>query len=298
VLLGNGAISPYADPTGENLGSRVVRLKLFPNAGLDALDFSGGEGTTDPGNLSLTVGVIGGELALVRPLLVFLRLHSPRPSLPREMLRVERVVLLEPAECFNVKVRLTRLGESVINEPPRVSHGVPFQQEGGKGGLFFREAELVHLVRPVELLVEVPHDLLRLLDSVFVSRKGKRKLRLHAAPIEMLVVLEEAPAGAEDEVKAVSLRVLLYFTAFDEACFLQRFEVLPQLVFENMRAVLERFEPAEPGTADLCIVFLKRKVFRSLRAVDIREVEVQVLIECEILIGSRFSIRAKFRQKV
>jgi hypothetical protein len=297
MLLGNGAVGSLADPAGDNLCSRMLRLKLFPNPGLDSLDFSRGEGGADLCYLFLAVGVIGGEPALLLSLLLFLGVPCGCPSLRREELCVGLVVLLEPAEGFDVKVRLARFGESVINEPAHVFHGAHFKQGGGEGGLLLREAELVCIVRSVELLIEVAHDLLRLLYGVFIDGKGEGKLRLHSAPVEMLVVFEEAAARTENKVKSVSSGILLYFIALDEARFFQRLEVFAELLLLYFCLVPKDLKPSEPRTAYFLVVFPEGKVLRPLRAVDIREVKVEVLVERRTD-RPRFSIRPKLRQKV
>ena len=43
--------------------------------------------------------------------------------------------------------------------------------------------------------------------------------------------------------------------------------------------MLNNFETAEPGAADLRVVLPKGKIFRLLNTVDVREVEVEMFVE-------------------
>jgi hypothetical protein len=269
MCLSNGAIRTLADPLGKNLCSRVLGLEFRLNPALESLDFSRGESAADLSNFLLMVGAVGCELPLVAPLLIFYCPQVLCPGACREVLRVGQVVLLEPAERFDVKVRLTCLGKPVINKVAQVSLSMLFKQRGGKGCLLLREAEIICLVRPVELLLEVPHDLLWFLNGGFIDGKCKGKLGLYTALVEVLVIFEETCARVKDEVKPILSGVFFYSVAFDEISFFKRFKVFAELIANNNRLIFRYFQSAEPHAADFRIVFSKYDVLRFLLAVDI-----------------------------
>ena len=95
----------------------------------------------------------------------------------------------------------------------------------------------------------------------------------------MEVIVKKPASWMEAQRKSITLGIFLNGVGFDEFDALEGIKVAAELLAHDLGAEWEDFESAEPGGADIRIIFVVDKFPAFCGAVNIRKVIKQVLVK-------------------